>query len=250
MQPPDFTLNKIKFATDQSTFEKAVAIYESGKVTQVEEGIRSYSAIVLGSKPYKVSIEARHYDYGHCMCYLGQNDTLCKHMVALAIHVVMDGKPLSEDDKKQIHTPICSGKVGDLNNKELSEVEKNITSALTYIKPYRGPSRIWFAYQNSLEEGCNRLSATISDLPVSIVAAQLLVNLLLRLDQKLQTGGVDDSDGIVGGFIEETVDVLKDYGKLDPECIKTFNKLKGKETCFGWEKSLLEMVNKETPKKS
>ena len=94
IQPPDYDLNKIKFATDESTFGKAVSLYENGKVTQVEQGIRSYTAVVLGTKPYRVSVEARRYDYGHCACYLGQNDTLCKHMVALALYVVMDGKPL------------------------------------------------------------------------------------------------------------------------------------------------------------
>lgn len=245
MQPPDYDLNKIKFATDKPTFEKAVALYESGKVTQVEEGIRSYFAVVLGTKPYRVSVEARRYDYGHCTCYLGQNDTLCKHMVALAIYVVKDGKSLSEEEKKQVHNPTSSNRLGTLTDNELSEVKKTITSALNYIKPYRGPSRIWFSYQNSLEEGCNRLSTVISDLPVGVVTAQLLVDLLLRLDQKLQTSGVDDSEGVVGGFIEEVVVVLKDYAKLDPECIKAFTKLKGKETCFGWEEPLL-MIASET----
>ena len=33
MNQPDFTLDKIKFATDGTTFEKVVALYESGKVT-------------------------------------------------------------------------------------------------------------------------------------------------------------------------------------------------------------------------
>ena len=49
MNPPDYNLDKIKFATDGSTFEKAVALYENGKVTQVAEGIRSYSAVVAGT---------------------------------------------------------------------------------------------------------------------------------------------------------------------------------------------------------
>ena len=242
MQPPDYDLNKIKFVTDALTFEKAVGLYESGKVTQVEQGIRSYTAVVLGTKPYRVSVEARRYDYGHCTCYLGQNDTLCKHMVALAIYVVKDGQTLTAEDKEVVHNPICSGRIGILSSKELSVTKKAVTSALRYIKPYNGPSRTWFTYQNSLEEGCNRLSALVSDLPVSIVTAQLLIDLLLCLDQKLQTGGVDDSDGIVGGFIEEVASVLKDYAGLDPECIKAFTKLKDKETCFGWEESLLQLT--------
>ncbi len=151
MQRPDYDLNKIKFATDGSTFEKAVALYESGKVTQVEEGIRSYSAIVLGTNPYRVLVEARRYDYGHCTCYLGQNDTLCKHMVALALFVVCDGKPLTNEDKKVIATPTCSGNLGTLNNEDLSIIKKSITDSMRYIKPYTGPSLTWFAYQNSLQ---------------------------------------------------------------------------------------------------
>src|SRR3989338_11235120 len=105
--PQQYDLDKIKFATDGPTFEKAVALYEGGKVTQVEEGIRSYTAIVLGTNPYRVSVEAKRYDYGHCTCYLGSNDTLCKHMVALAIYVVQNGKPLTADNKKIVQNPAC-----------------------------------------------------------------------------------------------------------------------------------------------
>lgn len=54
----------------------------------------------------------------------------------------------------------------------------------------------------------------------------------------------------MGGFIEEVASVLEDYAKLDPGCIKTFTKLKDKETCFGWEESLLELVNKGAYRKS
>jgi len=244
MNKPDFTLDKIKFATDRPTFEKAVALYESGKVTQVEEGIRSYAAIVVGTEPYRVSVEARNFHYSSCSCYLGKNDTYCKHMLALAIYVVQDGKPLTDNDKKLIQNPVCSGKLGTLSDSELSAAKQTITATLRYIKAYIGPSRTWFAYQNSLSEGCNRLSAIISDLPVSTQTADLLVDLLLRLDKKLCTGGVDDSDGEVGGFIEEVVSELQEFAKLDPGCINAFDKLKNRETCFGWEKPLLKTFNR------
>lgn len=81
---PKFDFNKIKFAVDSPTFEKAVALYESGKVKNFQEGIGSYSAIIEGGKNYNVSIEARRFGLGHCDCYMGQNDYLCKHMVALS----------------------------------------------------------------------------------------------------------------------------------------------------------------------
>ena len=34
MNSPDFTLDKIKFATDGATFEKAVKLYKGGKLQQ------------------------------------------------------------------------------------------------------------------------------------------------------------------------------------------------------------------------
>ena len=242
MTPPKFDLDKIKFATDAPTLEKAVALYESGKVTQFQEGIGAYSAVVIGTKPYRVSVEARKYDYGHCECYLGQNDTLCKHMVALAIYVVKNGKPLTNEDQRLVSQPTCSGKLGTLSKGELSAVKKSITGTMRYIKSYEGPSRIWFSYQNSLSEGCNRLAKIVSDLPVSEQTAKLLVHILLRLDDKLCRSGVDDSNGTVGGFIEEAVRVLEEYAKLDSNCAKAFNELQGKETCFGWEESLLKLI--------
>ena len=239
---PKYDLDKIKFTTDGPTFEKAIDLYEKGKVTQFKEGIGAYSAVVVGTKPYRVSVEARRYDYGHCECYLGQNDTLCKHMVAVAIYAVMGGKKLSEEDKQLVSQAVCSSRLGELNKSELAATKKAITAGMRYIKSYEGPSRIWFSYQSSLSEGCNRLSKIVSELPVSQQTAKLLVDTLLRLDDRLCRGGVDDSDGTVGGFIEETVQVLKEYTKLNPSCVEAFNELKSKETCFGWEEPLLEFV--------
>lgn len=239
---PGYDLEKIKFGTDRATFERAVKLYEDGKVTEFESFMKSFSAIVLGSKPYRVFVSGRHYDRGDCECYLGQRDVLCKHMVALAIYAVKRGRPLSEEDRQPIGQATCSGRLGKLSKDELSQVKKSITAALRYIKPYTGPSRIWFAYQNSLSEGCRRLAKIVSELPVSQQTAKLLVDLLLRLDRKISYG-VDDSDGTVGGFMEEIVLVLQEYAKLDRACIKTFKILAGKETMFDWEEPLLEILD-------
>lgn len=240
---PRYDLDKIKFATDAPTFERAVRLYEAGKVTQFETIMGGFSAVVLSTKPYRTFVSTRRYDCGSCECYLSQQDTLCKHMVALAIYAVMRGEPLTDEDKQLISSPTCSGRLGALNKEELAAIKKSITSAMRYIKPYRGPSRIWFAYQNSLSEGCNHLSAIVSKLPVSCQTAQLLVDMLLRLDKKLCQGGVDDSDGTVGGFMEEVVIMLQEYAKLDSSCIKAFKKLCGQSTCFGWEEPLVRIFD-------
>lgn len=240
--PPAYDLDKIKFATDAPTFEKAVALYESGKVKHFKEESNGFFATVLGTKPYKIYVDSRHYDQGDCDCYLGQNETLCKHMVAVAIYAVMDGNKLSKENKELIDGPKCSGRLGELSKEELIKIKENISSAMRYIKAYNGPSRIWFSYQNSLSEGCNRLSKIVSELPTSRQTAQLLVGLLLRLDRKI-CHGVDDSDVTVGGFMEETVQALEEYAKLDPFCAEAFRKLKDKETCFGWEEPLLKLID-------
>jgi hypothetical protein len=242
---PHYDLEKIKYSTDAPTFAKAVGLYESGKVTHFREEVGAYSAIVLGTKPYRVVVEARRNDYGHCNCYLGQKEMLCKHMVGVAIYAVQRGKPLTEEDKRRVTHPACSGKLGTLDKKELAAAKNSVTEALKYIKPYRGPSRLWFSYQQSLSEGCRRLAKIISDLPVGEQTARLLVDLLLRLDKKISYGATDDSDGTVGGLMEAAVRVLEEYAALDPDCIKVFSRLEHKETCFGWEEPLMRLVGKK-----
>ena len=237
--PTTYDLNKIKFATDESTFKRAVGLYEDGKVTEAEEAFGDWTAVVLGTKPYRVSVSGRNYKHGHCTCYLGEKGTPCKHMVALAIHAVIDGKSLSDKDRELSHGIECSGRRGVLNKEELETLKKAITESMRYITPYRGPSCTWFANQDSLREGCNRLSAVISDLPVSRQMADILVKLLLRLERKVSVGGVDDSNGIVGGLAGELVVLLEEFARIDPSCIDAFELLCGKKYCFGWEEPLV-----------
>ncbi|MEK7213395.1 MAG: SWIM zinc finger family protein [Patescibacteria group bacterium] len=243
--PPRYNFEKIKFATDRGIFERAVKIYDSNGVKNFEDTGFGFTAKVQGSggNLYKVSISNSSYDEGSCGCYLGQNNYLCKHMVAAAIHACLDGKVISKEEKELFNGPVCSGKLGEFKKNELAETKNFITAALKYVKPYNGPSRIWFAYQNSLSEGCARLSAMVSKWPISEQTAGLLVGLLLRLDKKLCTGGVDDSDGTVGGFMEEAVVMLQEYTKLDPSCVKAFKKFCGRSTCFGWEEPLIKIFD-------
>lgn len=239
----NYDFDKIKFATDSRTFERAVGLYESGKVTGFRDEFDGFAAVVIGTEHYNVYVSSRHYDHGNCTCYLGQQDELCKHMVAVAIHAVLRGRKLRKQEKRLHGEPTCSCKIGILDDKRVAEIKAAITAALRLIKPYNGPSRIWFSYQNSLTEGCNRLAPIISDLPVGEKTAALLVDLLLRLDRKLCTGGVDDSDGTVGGFMQSTVAVLEEYAKHDRSCIRCFGKLANQETCFDWEAPLVRILD-------
>lgn len=238
---PKYDLNEVKFSTDGPTWQRAVRLFEGGKVTRFQEELGGFSAIVVGTSPYHVHVSAEHYDHGSCDCYLGQKDEYCKHMVAVAIRAVHGEGTLSEQDKKFVDQPVSSGKKGTLDKAEQAAFKGAVTTAMRYIKSYKGPSRIWFAYQNSLDQGCNRLTALVSELPASEQTAKLLVDILLRLEKKLSYG-VDDSNGTVGDFMMGVVAMLTTFDVLDPNCKRAFRALENKQTSFGWEESLLKLI--------
>jgi hypothetical protein len=240
---PCYDMAKIRYATDPPTFQRAVDLYSRDKVSNFETLRDGYRATVQGSRAYLVLVSAKNYDHGNCECYLGRTDVLCKHMVAVAIMAVNNGQALTQPDTKPIEDPTVSGQPGELSPDQLLQTKLEVTAAMRYIKPYSGPSRTWFAYQNSLQEGRNRLSDIVSRLPVSAQTAKLLVDILLRLDRKLSTGGVDDSDGTVSGFIHEGVVVLKQFVYLDPACKKALYRLTHRPTSFDWENPLVELLN-------
>ncbi|MCK5581543.1 MAG: SWIM zinc finger family protein [Candidatus Omnitrophica bacterium] len=238
---PAYDLKKIKFTVDPPTFERATALYESGKVTEISESGGYCYAVVFGTKRYDVSVSLKDFKRGDCTCYLGQRDVLCKHIVAVSLYIVMNGHPLKEEDKQFSVGVRCSGRLAGMSKEELSGVQKSISAAMRCIKPYSGPSSTWFRNQDSLSEGCRMLSAIVSDLPINQETAKILVKLLLRLDKKLCMGGVDDSNGIVSGLMYDVVNLLQEYVRMDDKCMEVFKGLLGKDTCFNWENPLVRM---------
>lgn len=235
-----YTLDKIKFGIDAGTWEKAVGLYENGKVRNFKDTGFTFVANVLGTHEYYVVVSKKRYTDGNCTCYLGQNDTLCKHMISVAIYGLKNGEPLTDEEKTQHNEINFSGKTGELSEDEVGLFKAEVSGAIRYVKAYQGPSRTWFAYQESLTEGCNRLASVFSELPASRQTADLVLKTLIRLDRKLQIGGVDDSDGTVGDFIEKTVDLLLIFGEHAIKCVEVFMKMEGASTCFGWEERLLK----------
>lgn len=244
MRPsPTYDISKIRYSTDPPTFQRAVELYGQGKVANIEQLHDGYQATVRGTHNYTVAVSAKHHDRGDCDCYVGRKEILCKHMVAVAIMAVQNGQPLSESDTKPVDYPTPSGQLGELSEQRLVQTKASISEAMRCIKAYQGPSRTWFTYQRSLQEGCNRLSDIISGLPASEQTAKVIVALLLRLDRKLSTGGVDDSDGTVGNFIQDAAKVLKYFVYLDPLCKHALYRLTYRPTCFDWEVPLVELLN-------
>lgn len=242
---PLYSLEKILFGTDRTTLERAIDLYEKDRVTRFRSLGSGFSATVLGGSPYDVFVSSRHYDEGGCSCYIGQQDVLCKHMVALAIYAILRGRPFPKEEAAGPEIPHTSNVCGELAPTVLTKAKEQISDAVSYIKAYNGPSKMWFRYQSSLGEGCRRLSHIFSKLPISFQTANLIVKTLLRLDKKLSNGGVDDSNGTVGDLIQSSVEMLLEYVKLDPACRKAFATLEGKQTCFGWEEKLVSVKSQK-----
>lgn len=241
-----YDLDKIKFGVDEGTWTRAVGLYERGKVQRFHDAVDAFVAEVDGSDSYEVVVSKKDYASGNCTCYLGQNDTLCKHMIAVAIYGLKNGHSLSNEEINQITAITFCYKNGELSQEETVAFKADVTSALRYIKPYTGPSRTWFAYQDSLMEGANRLRALFSKLPASLQTAEFTVKTLLRLERKLMNG-VDDSDGTVGDAMVELVDLLLTFADADKACINCFSKVDGLDTSFGWEERLVAYYNKIKP---
>jgi hypothetical protein len=240
---PVYDMDKIRYAIDPPIFQRAIELYRQSKIVDFAVMPDGFRATVLGTQPYRVTASAKHFDRGNCECYLGRKDVLCKHLVAVAIAAVKKDASLEKLEVEPVSAPNANSQMGELSQKHLAKAKQAITSAMRYIKAYSGPSRTWFAYQGSLQKGCHRLSDIVSSLPVSAQTAKLLVDILLRLDRKLMTGGVDDSDGTVGSFIQNGVIVLKQFVYLDPACKSALYRLAYRPTCFDWETPLIELLN-------
>lgn len=240
-QQPKYNIDDIKFSLDEGTYGRAVDLYTKGKVTDFsQDTYGGYYATVQGTSPYRVSVSSKKFDTGYCDCYLGQNNTLCKHMIAVAITALTDNGKKEIDLKQDIDLKI-NNRSGELSKEELAEKQQLANAAIRKIKYYSGSSSTWFAYQDSLIEGCNRLKSIFSSLPVSPQTCSFVVANLLKIDKKLSQG-VDDSDGTVGRFITESVDLLIQFAGRDSGCIKCFGQLVECRTMFGWERPLAELI--------
>lgn len=69
---PAYDLKKIRFATDEATYRRAVDLYENGKVTKVEVLAGVYRATVLGTTPYSVT-QQKGSDPKYCNNFLRHN---------------------------------------------------------------------------------------------------------------------------------------------------------------------------------
>jgi len=160
---------------------------------------------------------------------MGQNDELCKHMLALGLAVLnLSGK--TEETKEE-------------SPDNLDAVKQLVAGGMRKIKPYTGPSKIWFSYQRELDVGSGMIEEAVKNLPASKEHAKYLWSLVLKLSKKLAEGGMDDSDGTVGGCIISLVVQCGKYAKEKHELKAMVMKFAEDDTGFGFEDELKEHLN-------
>ena len=225
MQPPQFTIDDVRYADAPVTYTRAQELYRAGKVENITETAHEYRAIVQGTHPYHVTVSRRNVDEGDCSCYLGRNDRLCKHILALAIAV------LNATEKINAAEPQPQQPAG------LEEIKSMVNAGMRKFRPYNGPSRIWFSYQRALATGAGMISDAVSRLPPAKDNARYLWKLIERIDNKL-ANGIDDSDGVVGACVMTIIEQLEAYAKKQPELVQIIRQFCNKDTNFDFSQEL------------
>lgn len=221
MQQPKFTFEEIRYADTTATFDRAMTLYESGKVGPITSDRQGYSAVIMGTHPYQVSISGKRVDECSCNCYLGQHDRLCKHVLALALAVLHGSGKISQP-RSMLSAPKCP-----------EDARQAIREGMKKLRTYSGPSRVWFSYQRDLAAGSRMIAEAVASLPPTKANARFLWRLIERLDKKL-ANAVDDSDGVVGECTATIIRRLADYAKQAPEFAPTIQAFCSRETAFNF----------------
>lgn len=224
-QKPEFTFEDVKYAENPAMYQRALDLFQTGKVQPISEDKHGYFTTVAGTQLYKVYLSRKEIDHCDCSCYMGERGLLCKHVLALALAV--------------LH---ASGKINEAKSdteavQDLKTVKQLVNEGMRKLRPYTGPSRIWFSYTRKLATGTEMITHAISGLPPSKENARYLWDLVKRIDKKLMNG-IDDSDGAVGGCARIIIEQLAAYVKELPELESLIKKYCDQKTNFDFEKDL------------
>lgn len=203
---PRFTYRDVRYSVDDSMFARALKLFTGKKIADFGHDMAGYSARVIGTQSYQVHVSQRAVDYGMCNCYMGQNNTLCKHMIAVGLEVLYRARKIDAAGNPYENPP-----------SNLDERKALLTAGLRKITACNGrPSSTWFAYQTKLDVGAAMIHESMCGIEPSVENAKFLWDIVRRVDRKL-AGGVDDSNGTVWPVASEAVRLLAAWGKDSTE---------------------------------
>jgi hypothetical protein len=222
---PKFDIHDIKYVTDNAIFLRAEELCKKGKVKLEYFDDRIYTATVVGSQSYEVTLSTKNLEHGDCSCYMGQNDQFCKHLLAVALTVVNLTKPPTEMSLSE------------------AEAKLQIIAGMRKFTSYNGPSRIWFSYQRKLAIGAGMVEEALPFIETNKENVTYLWKLVLKLSLKLSHTGVDDSDGTVGNCIGAILFRISEMAKANDNIKQYVISHCINDTGFGFEDDLRLLVN-------
>lgn len=223
---PKFTYRDVRYSVDDALFSRALKLFTGKKIVDFRHDLAGYSAKVLGTQSYTVHVAQRAVDYGLCDCYMGKNDILCKHMIAVGLEVLHRTGKIGSDGKPCENPP-----------SSLEERKALVTAGLRKITAYDGPSSTWFAYQAKLDVGAAMMYEAIQGVEPSVENANFLWDIVKRVDRKL-AGGVDDSNGTVWPVASEAVRLLAGWSRDSAEIRALAIRLAKTKTSAGFHEEL------------
>ncbi len=217
---PQYNITDIRISVWDHEFSKGMQLYEGYKVTDIEETLHGWHAKVAWTHMYSVVVDAKSFDRGFCDCYLGERDELCKHMIALAIAATkMSGKWEDIHEGQDMEYASCSWEIRDMTDDEVRDIQVGIREGMKLIRSYDGPSSTWWTYQSNLQKWSRLILLTLSNVTISEQGVDLCLKTLKKLDTKLCTGGVDDSDGTVWGMMDQIMEILNLMSDIHPPIV-------------------------------
>ena len=218
----------IEHAVSKPTLKKAEKLFNDDCVLDVEYKRTEICASIMSTKEYTTCISYKDFFNSYCNCYAGQEDKMCKHVLALALYV-LDDNELLDDEVQQA--------------KSLEEAKVLVKKGVAKIRSYNGPSKTWFRYTHNLYVSAKIIEDAVVDLPAGKDEVKYLWKLVLRLSKKLATTGVDDSDGAVGGAIDTITYKIIEMAKEKEELIPLLEKFAKDDTGFGFEDYITNFLN-------
>lgn len=235
MIDPKFSFRDVKYSVDEKIFERAKNLFSDNKVLDFRSTPAGYLATVSGSRPYRVFVSVKSIDYGDCECYMGQNGSLCKHMIAVGLMALRHAGRIDEAGSSTEPSPAS-----------MDERKALLSAGLRKIKPYSGPSKHWFSYQSKLDIGAATISESCAGLNPNPENAKFLWSVIKRIDRKL-ANGVDDSNGTVWPVASGLVEVLAEWASQNNELYKLISTFTQAKTEFGYHQELLDRLNHISP---
>jgi hypothetical protein len=173
----------VRYGVDPGTFVRGLRLFTDGAVKNFQHHPGFITSQVQGGDLYRVGITPNSFERADCTCYVGQDDILCKHVVALALEILKK-RQIVDDEGNNLNPQF------DLNTE--SGAKAQINTGFRKIIPYVGPSKKWFEYQGKLALGSNLITDTLNSFASNKENIKYLWTLVVKISKKLSHGGVDD----------------------------------------------------------